>query len=54
MNSENAKEWLEAMKSEIQSLKSQNTWKLTTPPKNRKVIRGRWVFKVKTNADNSI
>ena len=25
MNSENAKEWLEAMKSEIQSLKSQNT-----------------------------
>ena len=42
------------MKLEIKSLKSQNTWKLTIPPQNRKVIKGRWVYKIKTNADNTV
>jgi len=42
------------MDSKIESLTKQNTWTLTTLPSNRKALKGRWVYKIKTNKDNKI
>ena len=37
INSENKGEWLKAMKSEIDSLRQNNTWELVERPKGRKI-----------------
>ena len=36
------------MEEEIASLDENNKWNLTTLPKDRKVLRGKWVYKTKT------
>lgn len=47
--------WLDAMKSELDSMNANNTWDLVKLPINRKTIRNRWVFARKTdNAGNTI
>ena len=43
-----ASKWKSAMEEEIASLHENNTWNLTTLPKDRKVLRGKWVYKKKT------
>lgn len=40
-------QWDTAMKEELQSLAENSTWTLDIPPPNRKILRGRWVFKLK-------
>lgn len=50
--SEDAKHWKEAMKEEIDSHKTNNTWTLTSLPPNRKAIGAKWVFKVKVDGNN--
>ena len=45
--------WADAMKEEISSLKENNTYTLTTLPKGKTAVGGRWVFAVKNNADES-
>ena len=47
-------EWQKAMESEIASHKKNGTWELVTRPKNRVVISGRWVFKIKYGLDGRI
>ncbi len=42
------------MKREIDDLKSQNTWSLVNAPKNRQIIKGRWVFKTKLDKNGFI
>jgi hypothetical protein len=42
------------MKIELKDLETQNTWSLVTRPKDRKVLKGKWVYKTKLNPDNSI
>jgi hypothetical protein len=37
------------MEVEINQLKLQKTWDLVKLPPNRKALKGRWVYKIKTN-----
>jgi hypothetical protein len=49
-----ANKWLESMKAEIKELIRQKTWNITFLPKERKPLKGRWVYKIKTNNNNNI
>ena len=46
--------WVDAMKTEIDSLCDNRVWELVELPEGRKPVGSKWVFKVKTNADGSI
>ena len=46
--------WKNAMGKEMQSLKANGVWELTTLPPGKKAISCKWVYKVKTNSDGSI
>ena len=46
--------WLQAMQVELNSLSKTNTWTLVERPKNKNVIPGQGVYKVKTKADRSL
>jgi hypothetical protein len=54
INSINNKEWQKAMEIEIEELNKQNTWDLITLPNNRTPLKGRWVYKIKTDLNNNI
>jgi hypothetical protein len=54
ISSPNNKEWIEAMQKEINELNRQNTWNLATLPDNRTTLRGKWVYKIKTDINNNI
>ena len=43
-----------AMETEMQSLKANKVWDLVELPKGRKAIGSKWVYKVKTGADDQI
>ena len=52
-----ARQWKKAIKSEIQSLRDKDVFKLVdrrSLPKDANIITAKWVFKVKPNADGSI
>lgn len=51
MESANSKQWVKAMDEEIQSLKENNTFTLTTLPKGKKTVGGKWVYSMKTDID---
>ena len=40
-------EWEKAMHEEVGSLKQNKTWELVKPPKDRRVLSGKWVYKLK-------
>jgi hypothetical protein len=40
-------EWERAMLEEVNSLKQNKTWELVQPPKDRRILSGKWVFKLK-------
>jgi hypothetical protein len=40
-------EWERAMLEEVDSLKQNKTWEIVDPPKDRRVLSGKWVFKLK-------
>ena len=46
--------WLEACNSEMSSLEQHGTWILVPRPTDRKVLKNKWVFVIKHNADGSI
>ena len=46
--------WLQAMQDELKSLSKTNTWTLVERPKNKNVIPGKSVYKVKTKADGNL
>ena len=46
--------WVEAMKSELESIYKKNTWELCDLPKGRKVVAIKWIYEVKRNADDSL
>ncbi|CAN1187372.1 Retrovirus-related Pol polyprotein from transposon TNT 1-94 [Linum perenne] len=48
------KEWLKAMKEEIDALDHNETWDLVPKPEGVKPISCKWVYKVKTSPDGSI
>jgi len=49
LDSPTSKEWLESMKIELKELEDQDVWRLVPRPKDRQVLKGRWVYKKKTN-----
>ena len=46
--------WLEAMKSEIWSMYENKVWTLIDLPDDQWVIKNKWIFKRKTDADSSV
>ena len=54
MDSPNSEKWLEAMKSEMQSMYDNQVWTLIDPPEGLKIIRCKWVFKKKTDMDGNV
>lgn len=52
--SDDSKQWIEAMKIEYEFLMKNNTWELVNRPSNKNVIGSKWVFKTKYNQDGSI
>ena len=47
LNSEKSREWTNATKKEIESLKKNETWELVDPPEDQDIIKNKWVFKIK-------
>ena len=47
MMSPDSEKWLQAMKSEMQSMYDNQVWNLVDPPEGAKVIRCKWVHKIK-------
>ena len=47
-------QWRKAMETEYQSLVENETWTLERAPTDRKVITGRWVFKIKKDRDGKV
>lgn len=47
-------EWIEAMKSELDSIERNKTWDLVELPKDRKAIGLKWVFKEKKDPEGKI
>ena len=46
--------WRKAMKEEYESLVVNTTWSLILPPKGRRVLSGKWVYKLKRGPDGSV
>ncbi|KAL0439373.1 UNVERIFIED_CONTAM: Retrovirus-related Pol polyprotein from transposon RE2 [Sesamum latifolium] len=46
--------WLEAMKSEIDSMGSNQVWTLVDPPKGARPVWCKWVYKRKLGADGEV
>jgi hypothetical protein len=47
-------QWLKAADDEFASLTGMETWNLVPRPVKRRVIKSKWVFKVKRNPDHSV
>lgn len=54
ITSNDSDRWMEAMATEIDSLKRNGTWNLVEPPNSQKVIDNKWVFKIKTKANGNV
>lgn len=53
MESASSKQWIKAMDEEIQSLKENNTYTLSTLPKGKKTVGGKWVYSVKSEIEGN-
>ncbi|PLW57335.1 hypothetical protein PCANC_02453 [Puccinia coronata f. sp. avenae] len=54
LNSPHKARWLKAADDKFASLLGMNTWKLVPQPHKRKLIKSKWVFKIKRCPDRSI
>ena len=54
INSPDSEKWLEAMKSEMQSMYDNQVWTLIDPTDGLKTIGCKWVFKKKTDMDGNV
>ena len=54
MMSPDSNRWLEAMKSEIESMYENKVWTLVDLPDDRQAIENKWIFKRKTDANSSV
>ncbi|KAL4346937.1 hypothetical protein GQ457_17G010170 [Hibiscus cannabinus] len=53
VSSPDSRKWLEAMRSEMDSMSQNQVWTLVEPPEGVKPIGCKWVFKKKTNMDGN-
>ena len=49
-----SQEWKGAMQEEFNMIEKNQTWKLVQRPQDRKVIRVKWVYRTKLNANGSV
>jgi len=49
MNREDAKQWEQAIRAEYESIMRNNVWTLVPRPSNAKVVKTRWVLRIKDN-----
>ena len=49
-----SEKWLEAMRSEIDSMYANKVWTLVDIPEDRKAVENKWIFKKKTDADGNV
>ena len=49
METEDAKQWEQAMKKELESIMKNETWTLVPHPQDAKVVKSRWVLRTKDN-----
>ena len=54
LNSSESDQWLNAMKSEMYSLYTNQVWTLVDPPKEIKPIGCKWIFKKKTDMEGNV
>ncbi|CAI7911015.1 unnamed protein product, partial [Closterium sp. NIES-54] len=56
LGGEHREKWREAMDKELKALEERNTWKVIPigVARNKTVLTGKWVFRVKTKADGTI
>jgi hypothetical protein len=54
MNDASWLEWEKAMIDEVNSLRQNKTWELVDPPKDRRVLSGKWVFKLKRGSHGEV
>ena len=54
MEGPESEKWLEAMKSEIDSMYTNKVWTLVDIPEDRKAVENKWIFKKKTDADGNV
>ena len=54
MMSPDSVKWLEAMKSEMESMYKNKVWSLVDLPDDRQAILNKWIFKRKTDIDSSV
>lgn len=54
LKSQDSKEWVKAMASEMNSLKENDVWTLCDLPSGRKALPCKWAFKIKENPDGTI
>ncbi|KAK8656739.1 hypothetical protein V6N13_098677 [Hibiscus sabdariffa] len=54
VSSPDSKKWLEAMRSEMDSMSDNQVWTLVEPPEGIKPIGCKWVFKKKTDMDGNV
>ena len=54
MKSEHAEEWKKAVQNELASMEKMKVFSPTRKPKGANVIKCKWVFKIKRNADGSV
>ena len=50
---ENKTEWIKAMKEEMKSLHENHTNDLVKPPKKKKILKNKWVFRRKNDGNSS-
>ncbi|CAI7894726.1 unnamed protein product [Closterium sp. NIES-53] len=49
-----AEDWKKAMESKLKSIEENGTWELVELSQGRKAITSKWLFKIKSNADDKI
>ncbi|CAI7887405.1 unnamed protein product [Closterium sp. NIES-53] len=56
LGGEHKEKWREAMDKELKALQERNTWKVVPigVARNKRILTGKWVFRVKTKADGTI
>ncbi|KAK8694853.1 hypothetical protein V6N13_072397 [Hibiscus sabdariffa] len=54
VSSPDSEKWLEAMRSEMDSMSENQVWTLVEPPEGIKPIGCKWVFKKKTDMDGNV
>ncbi|CAI7868116.1 unnamed protein product [Closterium sp. NIES-53] len=54
LESSDADEWKKAMESELKSIEENGTWELVELPEGHKTITSKWLFKIKSDADDKI